>query len=90
MMSSLEASLEKFLDAIGTLERALERRFAAEADGSDGEALAGELEGLRSDNASLAAELERLRTQNHALEALTDDVNLRLDGAIGEIRNILE
>lgn len=89
-MSSLEASLENFLDALGTLERALDRRFAAEAEGTDGDALAEELDGLRSDNVSLTTELERLRTQNRALEALTDDVNVRLDGAIGEIRNVLE
>ena len=89
-MSSLEASLENFLDALGTLERALDRRFAAEAEGTDGDALAEELDGLRSDNVSLTSELERLRTQNRALEALTDDVNVRLDGAIGEIRNVLE
>lgn len=89
-MSSLEVSLEKFLDALGTLERAVDRRFAAEADGPDTSALAEELDGLRADKASLASELERVRTQNRTLEALTDDVNLRLDGAIGEIRGALK
>ncbi len=89
-MSSLEVSLEKFLDALGTLERAVDRRFAAEADGPDSSALVEELDGLRADKASLASELERVRTQNRTLEALTDDVNLRLDGAIGEIRGALK
>ncbi len=89
-MSSLEVSLEKFLDALGTLERAVDRRLVAEVDGSDTSALVEELNGLRADKASLASELERVRTQNRTLEALTDDVNLRLDGAIGEIRGALK
>ena len=89
-MSSLEVSLEKFLDALGTLERAVDRRLVAEVDGSDTGALVEELNGLRADKASLASELERVRTQNRTLEALTDDVNLRLDGAIGEIRGALK
>lgn len=89
-MSSLEVSLEKFLDALGTLERAVDRRLVAEVDGPDTGALVEELDGLRADKASLASELERVRTQNRTLEALTDDVNLRLDGAIGEIRGALK
>lgn len=89
-MSSLEVSLEKFLDALSTLERAVDSRLVAEVDGSDTSALVEELNGLRADKASLASELERVRTQNRTLEALTDDVNLRLDGAIGEIRGALK
>ena len=75
---------------MGTRERAVDRRIVAEVDGPETSALVEEGDGLRADKASLASELGRLRTQNRTLEALTDDVNLRLDGAIGEIRSVLK
>lgn len=89
-MSSLESSLEKFLDALGELERAVDGRLAGDVERPDAGELADELQGLRADRASLAGELERLKSENRTLEALTDDVNLRLDGAIEEIRGALE
>lgn len=89
-MSSLETSLEKFFDALGELERAVDARLAADVDGPDASVLAEELQGLRADKAELAGELQRLKSENRTLEALTDDVNLRLDGAIEEIRGVLE
>ncbi len=89
-MSSLESSLEKFFDALGALERAVDGRLAGDVDRPLARELAEELEGLRADRASLAKELERLKSENETLEALTDDVNLRLDGAIEEIRGVLE
>lgn len=90
-MQSLESSLESFFDALGELERAVEHRMAQEGEGpglDDG--MEDELEGLRTERAALAAELERLRSQNEMYEKLTEEVNLGLDGAIREIRSVLD
>lgn len=89
-MGSLETSLENFFDALGALERAVDFRLASETDRPDVSALTDELEGLRAEKDNLKAELDRLQSENKSLEALTDDVNLRLDGAIEEIRSVLE
>jgi SMC interacting uncharacterized protein involved in chromosome segregation len=89
-MGSLETSLENFFDALGALERAVDSRLASDTDRPDASALADELEGLRAERVNLKAELDRLGSENKSLEALTDDVNLRLDGAIEEIRSVLE
>lgn len=97
-MGSLETSLENFFDALGALERAVDGRIAPERDnnasgeagGPDVSGLAEELQGLRAEKVALKSELDRLKSENQSLEALTDDVNLRLDGAIEEIRSVLE
>lgn len=89
-MSSLESSLENFFDALGELERAVDKRLTAQATGADTEGLAEELNALKADRASLAAELERMRSQNKMLEELTDDVNVGIDTAIKEIRSVLD
>jgi SMC interacting uncharacterized protein involved in chromosome segregation len=89
-MSSLESSLENFFDALGDLERAIDKRLADQMDQADVSGLADELQALKADRASLASELERMKSQNSLLEELTDDVNLGLDSAIKEIRSVLD
>lgn len=93
-MASLETSLENFFDALGALDRAVDQRLAAERDNEanrpDVSGLAEELQGLRAEKVALKSELDKLKSENSSLEALTDDVNLRLDGAIEEIRSVLE
>ena len=89
-MASLETSLENFFDALGALDRAVDQRLAAEGERPDVSGLAEELQGLRAEKVALKSELDKLKSENRSLEALTDDVNLRLDGAIEEIRSVLE
>lgn len=92
-MEALESSLESFFDALGELERAVDKRVALASNQDDsGMAirLAEELDGLKAERASLASELERLKSQNKMYEKLTDEVNSGLDGAIKEIRSVLD
>ena len=89
-MEALESSLESFFDALGELERAVERRVAEASELEEFADLETELVGLKAERATMAAELERLKTQNKMYEQLTDEVNSGLDGAIYEIRSVLE
>lgn len=82
--------LELAADRLKTALEALESRAAGAPDGGD------ELRKLQGRIAELEAERERLLTQVAALEdemaslsGVTEEVEERLDGAIGEIRAAL-
>ena len=86
-MSRLDATLERFSQALDDLEasinRRLQRRIAAEH-------LEKELTALREDRARLAQELDAVKAETKALEGVTDEVSHRLDTAIRDIRSVLE
>jgi len=86
-MSRLDATLERFSQALDTLEasinRRLQRRIASEH-------LEKELTALREDRARMAQELDAVKSETKALEGVTDEVSHRLDTAIRDIRAVLE
>ncbi len=86
-MSRLDASMERFSQALDNLEatinRRLQRQIAAES-------LEQELIALREDRARLVQELDAVKAEAKALEGVTDEVSTRLDSAIRDIRAVLE
>jgi predicted nucleic acid-binding Zn-ribbon protein len=49
-----------------------------------------ELKQLREDRSKMAHEIERLRTESRQLETITGHVAGRLDGAIRQIRSVID
>ncbi|NWH07271.1 MAG: DUF4164 family protein [Alphaproteobacteria bacterium] len=86
-MSRLAQAVELLDQALADLDAKVER-IAAGA-GVPG-ASQQEVEDLREERDALSAEVERLRTENEQLEDFTSDVAGRLDGAIREIRTVLQ
>ncbi|GEM_PF-5408014 len=79
--------MERFSASLDTLEQALAARQR------EGKALAEaqrEIQGLKRDRERLQDEVERMKGEAEALESLTEEVSQRLDGAIREVRSILD
>lgn len=87
-MSRLERAMERFSAALDKLEARLHRSVSNSHQDSHQDN--GELESLRADQARMNHELEQLKSERRALEDVTDEVAGRLDGAIREIRSVLE
>ncbi len=86
-MTRLERAMERFSASLDTLEQALAARQR------EGKALAEaqrEIQGLKRDRERLQDEVERMKGEAEALESLTEEVSQRLDGAIREVRSILD
>jgi exonuclease VII small subunit len=85
-MSRLELAQKRLTQALESLEKAVElsakRGKAASAAEAQVAALTGERE-------KLLAQIARLEDDMEALSGLTQEVEGRLDGAIGEIRAAL-
>ena len=76
--------MESFAEALDKLEATVNRRLQR-VKGTEG--LDRELAALRDDRARLAQELDSAKSKARKLE---DEVSTRLDGAIADIRSVLE
>ena len=85
-MSTLDAALARFSEALTRLETAAEQRLAR-ADDSAGQK--GELRSLKNERDRLVARVATLEEEARSLAGLTEEVEERLDGAITEIREVL-
>ena len=81
-MSTLDAALARFSEALTRLETAAEERLAR-ANGS------AELDGVKDERDRLLARVATLEEEARSLAGLTEEVEERLDGAITEIREVL-
>ncbi len=85
-MSKLDQSMDRFFQALDSLENAVNRR---RIQAQSMTTLERELSALREDRAQLAEELDRMKTHNKELATVTDEVGVRLDEAIGDIQGVL-
>lgn len=85
-MSRLDIAAERFEAALQVLEEA-----AAPLAGQRGEAADAKarLAALSQEREQLLARIAELEDENRALAGITEEVEGRLDGAIGEIRAAL-
>ena len=81
-MSTLDAALARFSQALTRLEKAAEERLAR-ANGS------AELDAVKDERNRLLARVAILEEEARSLAGLTEEVEERLDGAITEIREVL-
>jgi len=81
-MSTLDAALARFSQALTRLETAAKERLPR-ANGS------AELDGMRDERDRLLARVATLEEEARSLAGLTEEVEERLDGAITEIREVL-
>ncbi len=85
-MSRLDIAVQRFNDALAALETQAAPLAGLRAAGADSRARAAELSEERD---RLLARLAALEEENRALAGITEEVEGRLDGAIGEIRAAL-
>jgi len=81
-MTTLDAALARFSQALTRLETAAEERLAR-ANGS------AELDRVKDERDRLLARIAILEEEARSLAGLTEEVEERLDGAITEIREVL-
>ena len=81
-MSTLDAALARFSQALSRLEKASEQRLARANDSA-------ELRGVKDERDRLVARVATLEEEARSLAGLTEEVEERLDGAIAEIREVL-
>lgn len=86
-MSRLDECMERFSKALDRLEATTNRRLQRTRAIDN---LEQELSALRQDRARLGQELDGMKVETKALEGVTDEVALRLDSAIRDIRAVLE
>jgi chromosome segregation ATPase len=85
-MSRLELAADRLKTALDGLDRAL----AAQATGTaDATRLQGRVAELEAEREQLLLKVAALEDEVNALSGITEDVEERLDGAIGEIRAAL-
>ncbi len=85
-MSRLELAADRLKTALESLEQALETGAARSADAAR---LAVRVAELEAERERLLARLATLEDENAALSGVTEEIEGRLDGAIGEIRAAL-
>jgi len=85
-MSRLELAADRLKTALDALDSRLTAGASASADVGRLGARVAELEAERE---RLLAQVSALEEENAALSGVTEDVEQRLDGAIGEIRAAL-
>ena len=84
-MSRVELAADRLAAALETLEKA-----AVNAEqGSVSQAEAERIEALENEREALLARIAALEEELTSLSGITDEVENRLDGAIGEIRAAL-
>jgi hypothetical protein len=85
--SAFEAATKRLSAALDALEGALEHR----RDNDRGEnALAAQVHALGSDRSKLASDLDTATARARRLEATNREIAQRLDGAMENIRSVLE
>jgi cell division protein FtsB len=85
-MSRLDIAAERFVQVLQTLEEIATPFAVARNESVDAKAKLAQLSEEREQLLSRIAELEE---ENRALAGITEEVEDRLDGAIGEIRAAL-
>lgn len=86
-MSRIERALERLTAALADLE---DRAGPALAVADGRRALEDEITDLKVERENLREALAQARADNDALQDFADDVAGRLDGAIREIRTVLQ
>ncbi len=87
-MSELDKALARFDGAVMALETALEP--VIEARGAAAVAVAAEIDALKQDRTRLETDMGSMHAELAMLEVFTDEIFEKVDGAITEIRQILE
>ena len=85
-MSRLELAAERLAAALKKLEKAAD---SADAGGLPSLETTARIDSLESERQALLARVAQLEEEFGALSGITEDVEGRLDGAIGEIRAAL-
>jgi hypothetical protein len=85
-MSRLELAAERLATALETLEKAANSAVQARPEANE---TTGRLAALESERETLLARIAALEEELTALSGITEEVETRLDGAIGEIRAAL-
>ena len=85
-MSRLELAAERLAAALETLEKAADSTGRARPAGDE---TARRVAALESERQTLLARIAALEEELTALSGITEEVETRLDGAIGEIRSAL-
>ena len=85
-MSRLELAAERLAAALETLEKAADSASRASPAGDE---TARRVVALESERQTLLARIAALEEELTALSGITEEVETRLDGAIGEIRSAL-
>jgi len=85
-MSRLDVAVQRFNDALAALEEKTKALRGVSDEAADAQAKLAELTAERE---QLLARIAELEDENRALAATTEEVETRLDGAIGEIRSAL-
>ncbi len=86
-MSKLDTAIDRFGKALDRLEAAIVRRSQSVREAPLAQR---EVQALRDDRVRLAGELDAVKADYAALESVSDEVEVRLDGAIREIQRVLE
>jgi len=85
-MSRLDVAVQRFNEALGALEERTRGLRGLSDEAADAQAKLAEMTAERE---RLLARIAELEEENRALAATTEEVESRLDGAIGEIRSAL-
>jgi len=85
-MSRLELAAERLAAALEKLEKTAD---SAEAGSLPSPEMTARIDSLESERQALLARIAQLEEELGALSGITEDVEGRLDGAIGEIRAAL-
>ena len=85
-MSRLDIAVQRFNDALSALEERTRGLRGLSDEAADAQ---GKLAELVAERERLLARIVELEEENRALAATTEEVETRLDGAIGEIRSAL-
>ncbi len=86
-MGKLDLAAERLTNALNALDAGLVPLLEARSDGGD--EAGTELAALRAERESLLARIAVLEEELQALTDISEEVENRLDGAIGEIRTAL-
>jgi hypothetical protein len=86
-MGRLEAAVARFAAALDTLEERVES--FSETSGPAASALAREVASLKAEREELLNRISALEDESQSLAGVTEAVEMRLDGAIAEIRAVL-
>ena len=85
-MSRLDIAAQRFNEAIDSLEEAIDSLAGARGESSDAKT---KIAAMTEERERLLARIAELEDENRSLAGITEEVEGRLDGAIGEIRAAL-
>jgi len=85
-LSRLDVAVQRFSDALAALDERTKGLRGLSDEAADAQAKLAE---MRAEREQLLARIAELEEENRVLAATTEEVETRLDGAIGEIRTAL-